>query len=261
MRRRTFQFALFLVAVSTTVPVAARAQAGPFDRLRPDTAAVERGRSVYVARCINCHGLDVKGTESGPDLIRSVAVLTDNEGSTIGPAMAAIPDHSSDLGPSELGDISHFLRQQVEATARNRNAVTPPEVLTGNAAAGRAYFNGAGGCNACHSAIGDLSGIGSRYSPVNLQQRFLFPRGGGRPETPTLVTVTAAAGPTVSGTLEFINDFFVSLTDASSVYHSFRRSADIAVEVRDPYQAHWDLLERISDRDIHDVVTYLETLK
>jgi cytochrome c oxidase cbb3-type subunit 3 len=167
----------------------------------------------------------------------------------------------SQLPGTELADISHFLKQQIEATARNRNPRQPPNVLTGSVDAGRAYFNGDGGCTACHSATGDLAGVGGRLSPVNLQQRFLFPRGGGREQAPTLVTVTPPTGPDVSGTVEFINDFFVSLTDESGTYHSFRRVRGMNVETVDPYQSHWDLLERITDRNIHDVVTYLETLK
>ena len=55
----------------TLIPsLAFGAQAGPYNSLRPDEAAVSRGRSLYAQGCINCHGLDVKGTENGPDLIR-----------------------------------------------------------------------------------------------------------------------------------------------------------------------------------------------
>ena len=234
-------------------------QAGPYDRQQPDPESVSRGRALYAGRCINCHGLDVKGTENGPDLIRSVAVLRDFEGSEIGPAMDALPDHPSGLPETDLADISHFLKQQIEATARNRNAATPPDVLTGDADAGRAWFQGEGGCAACHDAAGDLAGIGGRYSPVNLQQRFLFPRAGR--ETPSLVTVTPPSGPAVSGTLEFMDDFFVSLRDATGAYMSFRRAPGLDVALEDPYQAHWDLLERITDRNMHDVVTYLGTLR
>ncbi len=136
---------LILTVFFTLNAVDSVAQAGPFDRQRPDPASVERGRGVYLARCINCHGLDVKGTENGPDLIRSVAVLRDLEGSEIGPAMANVADHPADLPGSELPDISHFLKQQIEATARNRNPSEPPNVLTGNVEAGRAFFNGDGG--------------------------------------------------------------------------------------------------------------------
>jgi len=248
-------FALVLLAL---IPSMAVAQAGPSDRLRPDPASVSRGRSVYAGGCINCHGLDVKGTADGPDLIRSVAVLRDNEGSAIGPAMEALADHLT-LSGSDLRDMSHFLRQEVEITSRNRNAMMPPDVLTGDRDAGRAFFDGDGGCSACHSPGGDLAGIGARMSPVNLQQRLLFPRSGR--ETPSRVTVRFPQRAPISGTLEFVDDFFVSLTDQSGTYHSFRRVGGIEVAVEDPYQAHWDLLERITDRNIHDVVTYLETLR
>jgi len=234
-------------------------QAGPYERQRPDERRVAAGRSLYAERCINCHGLDVKGTEQGPDLIRSVAVLRDFEGSAIGPAMAEIPGHPANLPGSGIGDISHFLKQQVELTARNRNATEPPDVLSGDVVRGRVFFEGAGGCTACHSVSGDLSDVGSRFSPVNLQQRFLFPRGGFG-ETPSAVTVRTPEEE-VSGTLEFINDFFVSLTDESGTYRSFRRGRGVAVTTVDPYDAHWELLETITDDEIHDVVTYLETLK
>jgi mono/diheme cytochrome c family protein len=247
---------LFLMAVSR--PQGLGAQAGPSDRLRPNAQYVQAGRQLYARGCINCHGLDVKGTEDGPDLIRSVAVLRDTGGNAIGPAMAAVPDHP-ELSDTDLRDMSHFLREQVELTSRNRNPTTPPDVLTGRADAGRRFFDGEGGCSGCHSPTGDLAGIGASTSPVNLQQRILFPRSGR--ETPSQVTVRFPAGTSVSGTLGFLDDFFVSLTDAEGNYRSFRRVGGIVVDVEDPYQAHWDLLERISDQNIHDLVTYLETLR
>lgn len=240
------------------VPMDLLAQAGPSERLRPDGQYVQEGRQLYASRCINCHGLDVKGTGNGPDLIRSVAVLRDAAGSAIGPAMAALPDHP-ELSGNDLRNMSHFLREQVELTSRNRNPTTPPDVLTGSRDAGRAFFNGAGGCSGCHSPEGDLAGIGARMNPVDLQQRVLFPRSGR--ETPSQVTVRFPARSPVSGTLEFMDDFFVSLRDAEGNYRSFRRAGGVEVDLDDPYQAHWDLLERISDRNIHDVVTYLETLR
>jgi cytochrome c oxidase cbb3-type subunit 3 len=258
---RNLKTTLFALALVSLTPSIVAGQAGPFDRQRPDEDSADRGRGVYAQQCINCHGLDIKGTENGPDLIRSVAVLRDLEGSEIGPAMSGLSDHPSNLPGTELADISHFLKQQIEATARNRNPSQPPNVLTGNVESGRSFFSGGGGCTACHSATGDLAGVGGRYSPVNLQQRFLFPRGGGREQAPTRVTVTPPTGPAITGDVEFLNDFFVSLTDGTGNYHSFRRRAGMRVESVDPYQGHWDLLARITDRNIHDVVTYLETLK
>ena len=130
-------------------------------------------------------------------------------------------------------------------------------MLTGNLEAGRAYFNGAGKCNSCHSPTGDLAGVGRKYNPVDLQQRFLFPRR----SKPLQVTVTPAGGQPVTGTLERIDDFSVSLREASGEYRSWKRGPDLKVEIRDPYATHHELLDQYTDTDMHNVVAYLETLK
>lgn len=240
-------------------PLLVCAQPGPAGRQVVDPAAADRGRKLYLQFCINCHGSRTQGTDNGPDLIRSNVVLHDQLGSQLGPALKKLAGHKADFTKSQMADLSHFLRQRVEETARNRNAIKPPNVLTGNAEAGRAYFNGAGRCNACHSPAGDLQGIAKKYDPVTLQQRFLFP--GGRGARPAEVTVTPPSGAAVSGTLERIDDFNVSLRDATGEYRSFRRSPDLKVEVQDPYAAHHELLDRYTDSDIHNLVAYLVTLK
>jgi mono/diheme cytochrome c family protein len=152
-------------------------QGGPTDRQKVDPAAAARGRTVYAAQCINCHGSTAKGGPNGPDLIRSVAVLRDRQGSHIGPAMrAAASSHEAALTPAHLVDLSHFLRERIEAVARNRTPTAPIDVLTGDPEAGRAYFNGAGRCSTCHSTTGDFAGLRSRTpDALTLQQRFLFP--------------------------------------------------------------------------------------
>ena len=76
-----------------------------------------------------------------------------------------------------------------------------------------------------------------------------------------MVTVTPASGRAVTGVLDKIDDFNVSLRDASGDYRSYERTPDLKVEKKDPYAAHNELLERITDQNIHDVVAYLATLK
>lgn len=233
-------------------------QAGPTDRQKVDSAAVFRGRQVYSQYCINCHGALAKGTDNGPDLIRSPLVLRDRLGNEIGPALKKLPGHKGDLTAAQVSDITHFLKQQVEATAKDRNADEPPNVLTGNADAGRAYFNGAGGCTKCHSATGDLAGIGKRYKDaVDLKQRFLFPRA----TKPVTAKITPRGGPTISGELLRIDDFTVSIRDASGQYHEWAQSADLAVDLDNPLSTHHAMLDMYNDQDIHNVVRYLESLK
>ncbi len=197
------------------------------------------------------------GRETAPDLIRSSLVLRDRLGSELGPALKRLPGHNVALTAAQVIDLTHFLKQQVEATARNRSPATPPNVLTGDAQMGRAYFEGAGGCAKCHSATGDLAGVGKRYEPMDLQQRFLFPRS----TKPQLATVTPASGPAVSGEVVKIDDFDISLTDAAGQYHAWTRGPNLRVEIDDPLRQHHEMLERLTDQDIHNVVRYLETLK
>jgi cytochrome c oxidase cbb3-type subunit III len=238
-------------------------QAGP-TRPDVDTAAADRGKRVYLQYCLTCHGSQAKGTDDGPDLIRSVVVLHDKAGSELGPALKKLAHHKGDLTQAQLRDLSQFLKQRVEDTVKNRNAQRPPNVLTGNASAGKAYFEGQGKCGTCHSPAGDFVGIAKKYDPLTLQQRLLFPRGGGRgtpPVRPTRVTVTRPSGAAVSGDLERIDDFSVSLRDSAGDYRSWSRTPALKVELSDPYAAHNELLDQYTDADIHNLVAYLETLK
>jgi hypothetical protein len=78
---------------------------------------------------------------------------------------------------------------------------------------------------------------------------------------PVTVTVTPPSGVAVTGVLIALDDFNVSLRDGSGDYKSWKRVPGLKVEKHDPYQAHIDLLDRYTDKNIHDVVAYLETLK
>ena len=248
--------------------------AGPLDQQVVDPAAADRGRKIYAAECIQCHGTHARGSERGADLIRSGVVLHDRYGNTIGPFLRkGHPTQTTparDLTDAQMTDLSHFLHEEVYGTLRS--ALDIQNVLTGDPKAGAAWFNGEGKCSSCHSPTGDLAGIGKRLEPAALQQRFLFPmaggfgrgragRGGGTPSKPVMVTVTPPSGTPVSGALVHIDDFNIALRDAAGEYHSWTRSPSLAIVKRDPYAEHIALLDRITDKNIHDIVAYLETLK
>lgn len=235
------------------------AQAGPYERQRIDDAGATRGRALYAQHCINCHGSTAKGTDRGPDLIRSVVVLRDRLGNGIGSAIAPSATHQAKLTSAQIVDVSHFLHQRVESIASNRNARTPIDVLTGDPEAGRAYFNGTGTCSTCHSTTGDLAGISTRISdPVALQQRWLFPTL--RRSGPRQVEVVAS-GTRAAGALVRLDDFSVTLRDASGEEQSLTRGPGVIVTVKDPLAAHHALLDRYTDADMHNVTTYMWTLK
>jgi cytochrome c oxidase cbb3-type subunit 3 len=247
---------LVLLCAAALIAFTAFAQPGPTVRQNVDPEAAGRGRALYLRQCINCHGSLAQGTDEGPDLVRSATVLHDRSGSELGPALKRLPNHNRDLSDAVIVDISYFLKQGVEFTAQNRTASKPPNVLTGDPAAGRAYFNGAGKCSGCHSATGNLAGIGTRYDPVMLQQRFLFPR-----PRPVAVTLVLRSGQRAAGILDRIDDFSVSLRDEHGAYQTYARGADVDVKLDDPLSAHHELLDHITDAQLHDVVAYMGSLK
>jgi hypothetical protein len=75
------------------------------------------------------------------------------------------------------------------------------------------------------------------------------------------VTLTPTSGAPMSGTLVQMDDFYVMFRDASGTLCVVRRTRDLKITKTDPLQAHHELLDRITDKDIHDLVAYLETLK
>lgn len=240
---------------------------------RPVPAAemAERGQKLYVAQCGFCHGTNATGGTQGPDLVRSVIALRDDNGELIGPVIRkGVPDKGmppfASMTDVQIREIAAFLRSRQQA-AINRGQYKIQNVVTGDAAQGQAFF--ARNCAGCHSPAGDLKGIAARLDPVALQARFLYPvtrtfgRGPAVPAgKPTMVTVTAGTR-VLKGRLEYVDSFSVSLRDEHGDYHSF--ALDVPnppkVDIQDPLAGHEALLPKYTDADMHNVLTYLVTLK
>jgi len=243
------------------------------ERLRAfDPAAVERGRSVFGEKCSSCHRQNARGGEgfSGPDLIRSVLVLQDVNGRQIAAHLQTGHKPLMALAASEISDVGTFLHREITYAAERTNYQLQ-YVMAGNAKAGETYFNGAGGCNKCHSPTGDLKGIGSRNDGPRLQALIAFGTiGGGRgrgeaavpSRTARRATVTLASGETFSGVLLRMTDFDVTIRDDDGKPRSWLRSGNVPkVTIADPLQGHIDLLPKYTDAAIHDLAAYLATLK
>ena len=233
---------------------------------QPDAEMAARGEKLYAATCSFCHGPDARGA-GGPSLMRSEVVLHDDRGEMIGSVIRkGRPDKGMppmpDTTQTQIAEIAEYLHLLVERSA-NRGlygTLYSNDVLTGDAKAGEAYFSGAGGCQACHSASGDLAHVGSKYSGTALQNRWLYPSGGrGGGSTPQ-ATVTLPSGERVTGRIREIDDFDISIVDASGVYHAWPRSR-VTVNIVDPLKGHRELLARYTDTDVHNVTAYLATLK
>lgn len=182
-RRVLLAGVLAMLSLAPRLDVGAREQERDAGGFKAPTAALERGRAVYVLNhCHFCHGVDLtRATMGAANLSQSPLVGADEDGTLIGPLVkAGLPNLQTampsyvDLTPEEIGDLAryiHFLRQQ----ARFRELGRLTDVPAGDRAAGEAYFNGAANCRSCHSMTGDFAGIGGKYDAATLRQRLLRP--------------------------------------------------------------------------------------
>ncbi len=164
----------------------------------------------------------------------------------------------SRLQPMQVNDLIAFIRKQVfEAKARpgGRRGVEVEDLQTGNAEAGKAYFNGPGGCSSCHSPTGDLAGIATRYIGLELEKRMLYPT-----DAKAKATVTTPSGESFSGILAYKDEFHIALTDAEGWYRSWPID-EVKFKIDDPAQAHVEQFEKYTDSDIHNLMAYLQTLR
>ena len=225
--------------------------------------SAKRGQAQFTQTCGFCHGPDANGGAEGPNLMRSMLVRHDENGNLIGQVirdgrpkkgMPAIP-----LNNAQIADVVAFLHQRLEESDR-RSPRRPKDyalklLLTGDAASGRAFFNGAGGCSKCHSPSGDLAGIANKYPPADLQARFLYPSG-----VVKTVTVTTASGEQFKGDLFYSDAFRIAIKDKDGWYRSWS-SSEVKIEIHDPLSAHLELLPKYTDAAMHDMFAYLVTLK
>ena len=245
-----------------------------------DPAVIERGRAIYSVTCTACHGTDLRGGQlGGPNLLRSQLVLNDQHGELILPIVRGSRAERG-MPPLPLPDddvvaVAEYIHS-VAASAAGQGAppptaVPPPDIVVGDAQAGRAYFEAT--CSKCHSVSGDLQGLAARIpDPKTLQNTWVSGglaggrgrgTGPGAPSRPPVtVTVTLPSGEKLQGRLLRIDHFIVTLEEEDGTIRTVRRTGDVPrVEVNDPLEPHRKLLGVYTEKDMHDLTAYLVTLK
>ncbi len=243
-----------------------------------DPAVVERGRGLYVSACGACHGADARGGQlGGPNLLRSQLVLNDHDGELIYPVVRdGRPNTLMVPMPVPEADVKAIAAYLHHLQAQGSNQGGPPpgtevalNILVGNAATGATFF--AASCSRCHSATGDLKGIGARVPDAKTLQN-LWVSGGraqGRGIRPTSsggtavkAAVTLPSGEKIEGQLVRLDDFLVTVALEDGTTRTIRRRGDEPkVEIDDPFEGHRELLATLTNRNMHDVTAYLATLK
>jgi len=225
-----------------------------------DAHAIERGHDLYkTLGCETCHGNDARGGEGGPSLLRSQRLLRDKKGETIGQVVLnGVPNTrmvAFQLNPEQLSDLAAFLHGlQVTNLKSTRGDRAPVDF--GDGRAGETYF--ARKCISCHSATGDLRGIGARYPDLkSLQQQWLMPED----SSAKTAVISNTSGSVVEGKILRMDEFSLTL----SLPDGSRRTVELGgsdskFRIRDRLESHRALLREYTDADIHNVTAYLHTL-
>jgi cytochrome c oxidase cbb3-type subunit III len=250
---------------------AAPGQGGGFvaypQRKPGDPAAIERGKALFGANCVFCHGADARGGDGGgPNLLRSTLVIEDQKGERIAPVVregrGGMPPFQ--LTDAQIADMAEFLHS---FPVSSRSGPSTINIVVGDAKKGEAYV--AAKCAACHTTAALKAFAAKLDDPKMLQQMWLMPgnsgaRGGGPapiPAPPIGIAVTLPSGEVVKGRLSRIDDFSVSLTLADGTHRTFRTTAAMKVDVQDPLAPHKQLLRQYTDADIHNVTAYISSLR
>jgi cytochrome c oxidase cbb3-type subunit 3 len=250
---------------TSAAPAAAPAPPVPLKKQRrpppPPDAAVERGHTQFTSTCGFCHGPDATGAR-GPDLLRSPIVAHDVKGNMIGDVVHnGRPDKGMPplpLTDDQIADIAAYLHWRIAqglSSSEVPQGYPAEKLLTGNAQDGKAFFEGAGGCTKCHSATGDLANVSGKYSAIDLEAQMLYPEGKFKS-----ARVILASGEVVEGKLEHLDEFSVSVTDANGWYRAFSRN-EVKVEVNDKLAAHRAMLDKLTQKQMHDLFAYVHSLE
>jgi putative heme-binding domain-containing protein len=216
------------------------------------------GERAYGASCVTCHGPDGNQV-AGIDLFRGQFRRPYTDPELVGIIRNGIPNTAmagTPLSQEQASKLVAYLRSL--ATKRSTAA-------TGDAARGRAVFDGKGGCAGCHRVNGigsrvgpDLSRVGANRRAAELEQSLLEPAADVQPTNRTYRVVTRD-GTTIAGRLLSHDTFTVQIIDTKEQLRSF-----VKAELREHGFAATPMPSyrgTLNPQEIADVVSYLVTLR
>jgi putative heme-binding domain-containing protein len=221
---------------------------------------VENGGRLFVATCATCHGPDGDGV-GGVDLGRGQFRRASTDEELIAIIQKGIPNTAmppNNVSAVNAGNIVAYLRSMA---AEKRSTS-----VAGDAARGKAIFDGKGSCGSCHRVGGtgartgpDLTNVGGLRRAVELERSLLDPGAVVLPSHRSF-RVVARDGTTTTGQLLNHDLFSVQLLDAKERLVSFQKSdlREYAFVDTTPMPSYKD---KLSAEEVADLVSYLVSLK
>src|SRR5579871_365445 len=247
------------------------------DPMLGNQQAIAACQRLYNQDCAVCHGASAQG-DRGPSLVSGRLQHGNADGEILlsirnGVRGTEMPPFAQ-LSTDQIWQIIAFVRSLAGVTAPTRPAAG--EKVAGDPAAGKAIFEGKGGCLNCHQVNGvgksagpDLSAAGrtpAQQLTAKIMNPNQLPGGGGRgrgrggPLPPATITVKTKDGKEYRGTRKNVDSIFVSMVDTNGVYRTFDKAtlADFRIENASLMPA--DFSQRLTGAEIQNVVAYLKTL-
>jgi cytochrome c oxidase cbb3-type subunit 3 len=225
-------------------------------------ADLEDGGRLYNNTCATCHGANGDRV-SGVDLMHGKfrrARIDEGDDGVVAIIQKGIPGTA--MPPNALTD---FQAGTIVAYLRSVAAESGSVSGTGDAALGRAIFEGKGACQTCHSVrntgsfVGpDLTDIGALRRAVQLERSLLNPDAEILAQNRTYRVVTRE-GATITGKLLNRDTFTIQLMDAQGL-RSFQKAnlRESGFVEKSPMPSYKD---KLSAQELADLVSYLVSLK
>jgi putative heme-binding domain-containing protein len=222
-------------------------------------ADLEDGGRLYNNTCATCHGANGDRI-SGVDLMHGKFRRAATDDAVAAIIQKGIPGTA--MPPNALTD---FQAGTIVAYLRSVAAESGSVSGTGDAARGRAIFEGKGACQTCHSVrntgsfVGpDLTDIGALRRAVQLERSLLNPDAEILAQNRTYRVVTRE-GATITGRLLNRDTFTIQLMDAQGL-HSFQTAnlRESGFVEKSPMPSYKD---KLSAQELADLVSYLVSLK
>jgi len=220
---------------------------------------IEDGSRVFRQSCANCHGPD--GNEiPGIDLGRGIFKTAKTDDDLIRIIQKGLP--GTPMPPTNMSDEQ---AKRVVAYLRSTAATKTTATTVGDAARGKALFEGKGKCASCHRVNGvgsrlgpDLTRIGQLRRSVELERSLLDPAVEVLPAG-RFYRVVTKDGATVTGRLLNIDTFTVQMIDTKEQLRSFSK-ANLKESgfIPSPMPSYKGTF---NPQELADVVSYLVSLK
>ncbi len=248
-----------LAAIAFTTLLLAAGQLPAQHSFTPED--VDNGLKLYRNTCVVCHGPDgdgVPGTDLGHGKFRHGTTNEDLE-KIIMTGIAGTPMPPNSFTEREAFAIVLYLRQMAKVSGDSKPA-------NGDAARGKALFEGKGGCTGCHR----LQGVGSRVAPdlsdigllrrgVELERSLVDPNADVLLQNRYFHAVTKA-GVEISGRLLNEDTFSVQLLDTKERLINLQK-ANLKEAAFLEQSAMPSFKDKLSSQERADVITYLLTQK